>query len=161
MGELHRNLIGGEWVGGEGVPNINPSDTNDVVGDYARATKADAEAAIAAAKAAFPKWSRSALLERHAVLRKAADEITARKEELGKLLSREEGKTLAAGIGETVPRRGAVRRQGGAAGMMQPDQQQCGQRDHDAQHGAHPGYERQAHLCSVRESIVEAFRQYP
>jgi len=102
MGELHRNLIGGEWVGGEAVPNINPSDTNDVVGDYARATKADAEAAIAAAKAAFPKWSRSGLLERHAVLRKAADEITARKEELGKLLSREEGKTLAEGIGETV-----------------------------------------------------------
>ena len=102
MGELHRNLIGGEWVGGEAVPNINPSDTNDVVGDYARATKADAEAAIAAAKAAFPKWSRSGLLERHAVLRKASDEIIARKEELGKLLSREEGKTLAEGIGETV-----------------------------------------------------------
>ncbi len=102
MGELHRNLIGGEWVGGDAVPNINPSDTNDVVGDYARATKADAEAAIAAAKAAFPKWSRSGLLERHAVLRKAADEITARKEELGRLLSQEEGKTLAEGIGETV-----------------------------------------------------------
>ena len=102
MGELHRNLIGGEWVGGEAVPNINPSDTNDVVGDYARATKADAQAAIAAAKAAFPKWSRSGLLERHAVLRKASDEIVARKDELGKLLSREEGKTLAEGIGETV-----------------------------------------------------------
>src|SRR4051812_18170649 len=102
MGELHRNLIGGEWVSGEAVPNINPSDTNDVVGDYARATKADAEAAIAAAKAAFPKWSRSGLLERHAVLRKAADEITARKDEIGRLLSQEEGKTLAEGIGETV-----------------------------------------------------------
>jgi alpha-ketoglutaric semialdehyde dehydrogenase len=41
-------------------------------------------------------------MERHGVLRKAADEITARKEELGKLLAREEGKTLAEGIGETV-----------------------------------------------------------
>ncbi|MDW6025742.1 aldehyde dehydrogenase family protein [Mesorhizobium sp. BAC0120] len=102
MTELHRNLIGGEWVDGEAVPNINPSDTNDVVGNYARATKADTEAAIAAAKAAFPAWSRSGPLERHAVLRKAADEITARKEELGRLLSREEGKTLAEGIGETV-----------------------------------------------------------
>jgi acyl-CoA reductase-like NAD-dependent aldehyde dehydrogenase len=102
MTELHRNLIGGEWVGGDAVPNINPSDTNDVVGDYARATKADAQAAIAAAKAAFPAWSQSGLLERHAVLRKAADEITARKDELGRLLSREEGKTLAEGIGETV-----------------------------------------------------------
>jgi alpha-ketoglutaric semialdehyde dehydrogenase len=102
MGELHRNLIGGEWVGGDAIPNINPSDTNEVVGDYARATKADTESAIAAAKAAFPKWSRSGLLERHAVLRKAADEITQRKEEIGRLLSQEEGKTLAEGIGETV-----------------------------------------------------------
>jgi aldehyde dehydrogenase (NAD+) len=102
MTELHRNLIAGEWVGGDAVPNINPSDTNDVVGNYARATKADAEAAIAAAKAAFPAWSRSGLIERHAVLRKAADEITARKEEIGRLLSGEEGKTLAEGIGETV-----------------------------------------------------------
>jgi alpha-ketoglutaric semialdehyde dehydrogenase len=102
MTELHRNLIGGEWVGGDPIPNINPSDTNDVVGTYARATKADTEAAIAAAKAAFPKWSRSGPLERHAVLRKAADEITARKDEIGRLLSQEEGKTLAEGIGETV-----------------------------------------------------------
>ena len=102
MSELHRNLIGGEWVGGDAVPNINPSDTNDVVGHYARATKADAEAAIAAAKAAFPAWSRSGLMERHAILRKAADEIIARKDEIGRLLAREEGKTLAEGIGETV-----------------------------------------------------------
>ncbi|HWK63346.1 MAG TPA: aldehyde dehydrogenase family protein [Rhizobiaceae bacterium] len=102
MTELHRNLIGGEWVGGDAIPNINPSDMNDVVGEYARATKADAEAAIAAAKAAFPAWSRSGLLERHAILRKTADEITARKDEIGRLLSREEGKTLAEGIGETI-----------------------------------------------------------
>ena len=102
MTELHRNLINGEWVGGDAVPNINPSDTNEVVGEYARASKADAETAIAAAKAAFPKWSRSGPLERHAVLRKASDEILARKDELGKLLSREEGKTLAEGVGETV-----------------------------------------------------------
>ncbi|MEQ1953559.1 aldehyde dehydrogenase family protein [Mesorhizobium sp. CN2-181] len=102
MSELHGNLIDGEWVKGDAVPNINPSDTGDVVGDYARATKADALAAIAAAKAAFPKWSRSGPLERHAVLRKASDEILARKDELGKLLSREEGKTLAEGIGETI-----------------------------------------------------------
>ncbi|NOV20203.1 aldehyde dehydrogenase family protein [Ensifer adhaerens] len=99
---LHQNLIAGEWVGGDGVANINPSNTNDVVGEYARASAEDARAAIAAAKAAFPAWSRSGILERHAILRKTADEILARKDELGKLLSREEGKTLAEGIGETV-----------------------------------------------------------
>lgn len=53
MDELHRNYIAGEWVDGEPVPNINPSDTNEVVGHYVRATADDAKAAIAAAKAAF------------------------------------------------------------------------------------------------------------
>ena len=99
---LHQNLVAGEWISGLAIPNINPSDTNDVVGEYARATIADTQAAIAAAKAAFPAWSRSGPLERHAVLRKASDEILARKAELGALLAREEGKTLAEGIGETV-----------------------------------------------------------
>lgn len=99
---IHQNLIAGEWVGGDGIANINPSDTNDVVGTYARATAEDTKAAIAAAKAAFPAWSRSGILERHAILRKTADEILARKDELGRLLSREEGKTLAEGIGETI-----------------------------------------------------------
>ncbi|UWF59149.1 aldehyde dehydrogenase family protein [Brucella sp. 2716] len=99
---FHQNLIAGEWVGGDDIANVNPSDTNDVVGTYARATAEDTKAAIAAAKAAFPAWSRSGILERHAILRKTADEILARKEELGRLLSREEGKTLVEGIGETI-----------------------------------------------------------
>ncbi|MDM7849873.1 aldehyde dehydrogenase family protein [Pseudochrobactrum kiredjianiae] len=99
---LHKNLINGEWVGGEAIPNISPSDTNDVVGEYARATQADALSAIAAAKAAFPSWSRSGIMERHAILRKTSDEILARKEELGRLLAREEGKTLLEAIGETM-----------------------------------------------------------
>ena len=99
---LHQNLIDGQWVDGQAIANINPSNTNDVVGEYARATAADADLAIAAAVAAFPAWSRSTPLERHGVLRKASDEILARKEELGRLLSREEGKTLPEGIGETI-----------------------------------------------------------
>ncbi|MFD1328898.1 aldehyde dehydrogenase family protein [Mycoplana ramosa] len=99
---IHQNLIAGEWVGTDAVKNINPSNTNDVVGDYARASAEDARAAIAAAKAAFPAWSRSGILERHAILKKTADEIIARKDELGTLLAREEGKTLPEAIGETV-----------------------------------------------------------
>ncbi len=99
---IHQNLIAGEWVGSEAIKNVNPSNTDDVVGEYARASVEDTRAAIAAAKAAFPAWSRSGILERHAILRKTADEILARKDELGRLLSREEGKTLAEGIGETV-----------------------------------------------------------
>ncbi|MEI5678207.1 aldehyde dehydrogenase family protein [Mesorhizobium sp. CGMCC 1.15528] len=99
---IHQNLIAGEWVGSDATKNINPSNTGDVVGEYARGSVEDTKAAIAAAKAAFPSWSRSGILERHAILRKTADEILARRDEIGRLLSREEGKTLAEGIGETV-----------------------------------------------------------
>lgn len=99
---LHQNLIDGAWTGQAGSANINPSDITDIVGEYAAATAQDTRDAIAAARAAFPGWSRSGLLERHAILRKTADEILARKDELGRLLSREEGKTLAEGVGEVV-----------------------------------------------------------
>lgn len=102
MTQLKPNLIGGTWVDGDAIPNVNPSDLGDVVGHYARASAQDAQQAIAAAKAALPAWSRSGILQRHAILRKTSDEILARKDELGELLSREEGKTLAEGIGETV-----------------------------------------------------------
>lgn len=107
MTELHKNLINGEWVGGDGVNNINPSNTNEVVGVYARASQQDTLDAIAAAKAAFPAWSRSGILQRWEILSKTAHEIFARKAELGELLSREEGKTLAEGIGE-VTRAGQI-----------------------------------------------------
>ena len=62
MSELHPNLIGGQWLPGAGVNlNKNPSDLADVVGEYAQADAAQAEAAIAAAKAAFPTWGWSAI----------------------------------------------------------------------------------------------------
>jgi acyl-CoA reductase-like NAD-dependent aldehyde dehydrogenase len=99
---IHQNLIAGEWVGFESFANINPSNTSDIVGEYASASAAEVRQAIAAAKEAAPAWARSGLLERHAVLKTTAEEISARKEELGRLLAREEGKTLPEGIGETV-----------------------------------------------------------
>jgi len=99
---IYQNLIAGEWVGSDATKNINPSDTNEVVGLYADGTAEDTKNAIAAAKAAFPAWSRSGIWERHVILKKAGDEIMARKDELGALLAREEGKTLPEAIGETV-----------------------------------------------------------
>ncbi len=103
MAEMHRNWIAGEWVEGEGAnENRNPSNTNELVGLYARASRADAERAIAAARIAAPGWARSTPQQRFEVLRKASDEILARKDELGALLSREEGKTLPEGIGEAT-----------------------------------------------------------
>jgi alpha-ketoglutaric semialdehyde dehydrogenase len=103
MAKQHANLIAGDWVeSAETTKNLNPSNTNDVIGEYARASAADVARAIAAAKAASHGWARSTPQERHDVLRKIADEILARKDELGKLLAREEGKTLAEGVGETI-----------------------------------------------------------
>jgi alpha-ketoglutaric semialdehyde dehydrogenase len=99
---IYQNLIAGEWVGSDATKNINPSDTNEVIGLYADGTTEDTKNAIAAAKAAFPAWSRSGIWERHVILKKAGDEIMARKDELGALLAREEGKTLPEAIGETI-----------------------------------------------------------
>jgi aldehyde dehydrogenase (NAD+) len=103
MSEVHRNLIAGEWVAGATTtPNRNPSDVRDVVGDYAQADAAQARAAIAAAKQAFPAWAAGSIQERSNILDRAGSEILARKDELGRLLSREEGKTLPEGIGEAM-----------------------------------------------------------
>lgn len=97
------NYIAGEWVSGPSAQaNINPSDTNDVIAEYARASAADAAQAIDAAEAALPKWLGLGIQARSEILDKIGNEIIARKEELGELLSREEGKTLPEGIGETV-----------------------------------------------------------
>ena len=103
MTELYKNYINGEWVEGNSVTvNINPSDTNDIIGNYTRATKAQTEEAITSAKNAFASWSRTTPQERYEILKKASDDILARKDELGRLLSREEGKTLPEGIGEAT-----------------------------------------------------------
>jgi len=101
--ETLANFIAGEWTaGGDGAQNINPSNTRDVVGVYTRASVAAAERAIAAARQAFPAWSRSSIQERHEILKRVGDEILARREEIGRLLAREEGKTLPEAIGETA-----------------------------------------------------------
>ena len=108
MTTVLKNFIGGEWVDGTGVTkNINPSNTHEVVGQYAKADRAQTEKAIAAANAAFPAWARATPQERYDALNKISSEILARREELGRLLAREEGKTLPEGIGE-VARAGQI-----------------------------------------------------
>ncbi len=93
---VHQNFIAGEWVAsGETADNVNPSNLGDVIGEYAQADRAQAEQAIAAARAAFTGWSASTLQERADVLDRVGTEILDRREELGRLLAREEGKILA------------------------------------------------------------------
>ncbi len=100
---LHKNFINGEWVEGKTAKdNINPSDVTDVVGSYAQADKAQALAAIAAARAALPAWAATTPQQRADILEAIGVELLARKEEIGKLLAREEGKPLMNGIMETA-----------------------------------------------------------
>ena len=104
----YNNLINGQWVAGKSVSaNTNPSDLSDVIGEYAQGDAADVNAAVAAAQAAFPAWSTSGIQARSDALDKIGNEILARKEELGDLLAREEGKTRPEAIGE-VARAGQI-----------------------------------------------------
>jgi alpha-ketoglutaric semialdehyde dehydrogenase len=102
------NYIAGEWVEGpETLRNLNPSDVADLVGEYAQADVAQTEQAIEAARRAFRSWSLTPGAQRGEILHQAATEIIARKEELGYLLAREEGKTLSEGMAE-VARAGQI-----------------------------------------------------
>lgn len=100
---MQRNYIAGEWRQGEQTTaNINPSDLSDVIGEYASASLADVEDAIAAAQAAFPAWSTASPQLRSDVLDRAGQLILDRKDALGDLLAREEGKTLPEATGEVI-----------------------------------------------------------
>lgn len=100
---LFANVINGEAIAtADAKANVNPSDTRDVIADYACASTAQVADAAAAARAAFKIWSRTTAQVRGDILNTAADELLARKAEIGELLSREEGKTRAEGIGEVV-----------------------------------------------------------
>ena len=105
---MFKNFIGGEWVAGARASrNVNPSDTSDVVGEYAQADATQTRQAIAAARQAFGAWSLSTPQQRFDILDAAGTEILARRAELGDLLAREEGKTLPEAIGE-VQRAGNI-----------------------------------------------------
>ncbi|MCM2297287.1 aldehyde dehydrogenase family protein [Rhodoferax sp.] len=101
--QKHDNLINGQWVAGaKYAPNINPSNLGDVIGDYAQADAAQLDAAVQAAQAAFPAWANGNIQARADALDRIGTEILARREELGTLLAREEGKTKPEGIGEAT-----------------------------------------------------------
>ncbi|MBN9460466.1 MAG: aldehyde dehydrogenase family protein [Burkholderiales bacterium] len=105
---MHRNYIAGEWVEGTDVRrNVNPSNLDDLVGEYAQADAAQTAVAVEAARAAAAAWARGPLQARADALDRIGAELLARKEELGDLLAREEGKTLPEAIGE-VARAGQI-----------------------------------------------------
>ncbi|MFT7681815.1 MULTISPECIES: aldehyde dehydrogenase family protein [Moritella] len=93
--------IGGEWQAGVStVANINPSDISQNLGNFAQASTAQVHQAISAAKHAQPTWEKTPLEQKQAVLQGIGDELIARCDELGRLLSSEEGKPFLEGRGE-------------------------------------------------------------
>ncbi|MBU2254201.1 MAG: aldehyde dehydrogenase family protein, partial [Gammaproteobacteria bacterium] len=99
--DIFRNYINGEWVtANRSLTNISPANTADILGEYAQADNEQVELALAAAHAGQAQWQESGLEQRYQVLMAIGDELIARKAELGEQLSREEGKTLAEGMGE-------------------------------------------------------------
>lgn len=101
--QKHDNFIAGEWIKGNSYsPNLNPSNLSDVIAEYAQGDERSVDNAMAAATAAFPAWANGSVQARSDALDKIGAEILARREELGTLLAREEGKTRAEGIGEAT-----------------------------------------------------------
>lgn len=99
--QLYRNWIGGEWVDGTTtITNHNPSDLTDNLGEFSQASAEQAQEAIAAAAAAQPAWYAGGLEKRYGQLLSIGSELIARADELGRELSREEGKPFAEGKGE-------------------------------------------------------------
>ncbi|HEY9516630.1 MAG TPA: aldehyde dehydrogenase family protein, partial [Gemmatimonadaceae bacterium] len=93
-----KNFIAGKWSApsnGEYFDNVNPADTTDVIGRFPRSGAEDAECAIEAALRGFEIWRSTPAPARGDVLRKAGDILTARKEEIADLMTREMGKPLS------------------------------------------------------------------
>ena len=103
MSDTLTHFIGGKQVAGEAVhESINPSDLDDVVARYPKGGAQEVDAAVQAARAAFPAWSEASPEVRSDLLDRAGTLIMARASALGELLAREEGKTLAEGTGEAM-----------------------------------------------------------
>lgn len=101
MAKTYLNYIAGDWVAGDAeIENRNPSDISDLIGLYAQANPDQLERALDAARAAQIEWAAYGMERKQAVLMSIGNEMMARAEELGRLLSREEGKPLAEGKGE-------------------------------------------------------------
>lgn len=96
-------FINGQWIETSNtIENVNPSDTSDVIGHYAQASADEVEQAIVSARQGAKLWGAAPLETRYQVLMSIGNELIERSEPLGELLSREEGKTRAEGVGEVV-----------------------------------------------------------
>jgi len=95
-----KNFIAGAWIDkAKKIEVTNPFD-NSVIDAVPRADAGDLEKALAFAERGAKVMAKLSSYERWKILRKAADTMAARNEELGQIISREEGKIIAEGRGE-------------------------------------------------------------
>lgn len=100
---MKNNLINGAWVfGSSESENRNPADISDLIGVYAQADERQVDDAVNAASLALPAWSQCSPQVRADLLETVAQTILKRADEIGTLLAREEGKTLAEAKGEAI-----------------------------------------------------------
>jgi succinate-semialdehyde dehydrogenase/glutarate-semialdehyde dehydrogenase len=97
-------FIGGEWLDSADAAGIDVTDpaTEEVIASVASGTPDDATRAVDAAYAAGEAWAATAPRTRAEVLRKAFELISAKKNDLAVIMSREQGKTRAEGLGEVA-----------------------------------------------------------
>jgi acyl-CoA reductase-like NAD-dependent aldehyde dehydrogenase len=100
---LYRNLIGGEWVdarSGATFTSVSPANHDDQIGEFPASTAADVDAAVEAARRAFPAWSLLPAPKRGEILFRIARLLAEHKEELSRLMTREMGKVLPEARGD-------------------------------------------------------------
>lgn len=100
---IYKSFINGEWIdalSGKTLPNINPADINDIIGEAQLCTREDARRAIEAAYGALKEWKNTPAPARGRILTLAARLMEQHKEELAQILTREEGKTIGEARGE-------------------------------------------------------------
>ena len=99
------NYIDGAWVPGSGtkpVPDVNPADVREVIGHATDSLASDVDAAVDAGKRAFAAWRATPAPQRGRICREAARLFEERKEEIGRVITMEEGKILAEAEGEVL-----------------------------------------------------------
>src|SRR5688500_13734569 len=97
-------LIDGAWAkgsGGRSIPVLNPA-TEEVIGQVAHAEKADLDRALAAADKGFKQWRKVSPFDRYKIMRKAADILRSRADDIGAIMTAEQGKPLIEAKGETL-----------------------------------------------------------
>lgn len=95
-------LVDGEWLAGAGRFDVNDPATGLKLADVANLTRKDAAAAVAAANKALPGWRGKTGKERSIILRKWFDLLMANAEDLGRLMTAEQGKPFAEAKGEVA-----------------------------------------------------------